>query len=92
MEAGGVGICTRVENKQLIENTTRSKRTRLRIWRIGVRAVYMGIAAGQTLTKLRSKPESARSNIATRFSCCRSNIGNRLKCAIYFTDVLPNSL
>jgi hypothetical protein len=31
VEAGGVGICTRVENKQLIENTTRSKRTKLRI-------------------------------------------------------------
>jgi hypothetical protein len=45
MEAGGVGICTRVENKQLIENTTRSKRTRLRIWRIGVRAVYVGMDA-----------------------------------------------
>ena len=47
MEAGGVGrtgICARVENKQLIENTTRSKRTKLRIWRIGVRAVYVELS------------------------------------------------
>jgi hypothetical protein len=63
MEAGGVGISTRVENKQPIETTTRSKRTRLRIWRIGVRGVYMAIAANQTLTSARNRSKFTQPGI-----------------------------
>ena len=92
LEAEGVGICTRIENKQLIENTTRSKRTRLGIWRIGVRAVYVGMAANQTLTKLRSKREFAQLGIVTRFTHCKPRTQADAQTGIYFAVALLASL
>jgi hypothetical protein len=92
VEAGGVELRTRVKNKQLIQNATRSKRTTLRIWRIGVLAVYTGITADQTLTTQLSRREFVQRDIVTRFPWHISRIGELPQFPIYFAAALLTSL